>query len=326
MQKLIEKGIIQVQDIDEQEIPWVSHIVILISTLLGGFGIIAVLSIMRIINKDTLWLFGVIALGIALFMHKSAKQSIENYYASLILLIAGEVALIVGLRMVNFWDTTAVLWIVAILQIPLFFIIDDYLQRIINITLLTLSITFLNDNHVVNYFFIFCFTLIYSAVFIYMVFHQKRFFDASWFYQIRDALVVNIFILIFLPFAFHNFEPELMGIQITFTFFASILALVTLHRLLAIYKIGNAIAIYGVAIVLLITFYPTPGLIITFILLALGSYQKDYLMMIASLLASVIFMGYWYYSLEFSLLYKSISMIAIGLLMLSLYYLRSRHA
>jgi|GEM_PF-1845837 len=326
MQRLIEKGIIKPEDIEGNTIPWISHLVIFISTFLGGVGIIFVLGIMRIINEDTLWIFGLMALGGAIFIAKGGKKTIENYYTTLMLIIAGEIAFIVGLKVVSSLDTTAMLLWLASLQIVLFFTIDDYIQRVHNITLFTLAFVFISQNATGIYFMIMLFTLLYSGIVLHMVFEQKRYFTQAWFYHIKDALILNLLILTFLPFGLHHLSTELTGLKITFTFFASILALFTLYRLLNLYDVGNQIAIYTLSILLMIAFYPTPALIIAFMLLALCSYQNDKLLMVVWLVTSVIFIGYWYYSLEFSLLYKSLSMMVVGLIMLGSYYLRRMHA
>jgi len=325
MQKLLDLGILKEKIEEKNSIPWISHIVILFTSLLSGLGIIALLGIMGIINKYTLHIFGMIAIIFVIIKKDIAKESIQNYYFLLMTLIAGEIGFIVGLVSMDLFNNKSIiLLIVAMLQIPLFIFIDDYLQRIFNITIFTISIyIFSYDDISHNNTVLILFIIVYTGYIIYITFNEQRFFNSKWFYQIKDAFIINIFILLF----FSIFNPKSinneLSLKIFFAISVSLLAFYTLNKLLTIYRVKKLL-IYPLILILLIAFYPTPALIVTFIILALSSYQKNYLMMITSLIITVIFIGYWYYSLEFSLLYKSISMMFIGLLMLFIYHFRSK--
>jgi len=324
MQSLIDAGILKEMPEKETIIPWFSLIIILFVSLLGGVGVIALLFALEVIDTNNLLFLGIIAIIFASIMSRSvAQKSIENHYLIFLLLITGEILLVLGLRTTLEVDFSIILFILAMLQIPLFIFIDDYLQRIFNITIFTISISTFSQNYMVNHILIIMFIIIYTAYIIYITFNEKGFFVSSWFYQIKDAFMVNILILLFLPFFYSRYIDEVISLKVLFISLVSILGLYTLYKLLTIYNIKNLL-IYPLVILLLVAFYPTPALVVLFILLALSSYQKNNLQMIVSLVAIVIFIGYWYYSLEFSLLYKSLSMIFIGLLMLSTYYIRNR--
>jgi len=314
MQRLIDEKILTKEPNKEIPIPWFAHFFIIFVSVIGGLLLIALLAVLKILTEDNAHIFGIISILMALYINKNSKDDINTHHILLVMIIFGEVGLAMGVYELTDKNFTFIL--IALLQIPLFFLIKNYLQRVLNILIFTLSLLFIKENSVLFT----LFSISYFASIIYLTLYEKRFFNQDWLYSLKNGLIITLFTIIIIKvFKYHNVD------RYTLILLAGLLALYTQNRLSVLYEIKNYY-FYLITLLLIALFYPTPELIITFTILALTLYQKDYFFSFLSIVVSIFFIVFWYYNVTFSLLYKSISMILIGVTLLSIYYIRSRYA
>ncbi len=305
----------------ERQIPWITHLVMAVVALLGSVGIITFFTVMRLFDEKNVLFFGIAAIVWVLAMGRDQKESLTQYYGYFVLLLAGEIGIAIGLVGNDIASVRESILTVGVLQIALFFMVEDYMQRILNLTIFTFSILFFIPNPLMYGSVMNLFIPFYTGAILFLVFRAKRVFSKGWYYDLHDALLINLFLLILTSVA-RQYRVAAEHEGHLFLFISSaLLGFYTLHTLLGRYS-GRTTGAYVTAALLMGLFYLTPELIIAFIILALGGYGKNYRIMTAALAVIVLFLAHWYYNLEFTLLQKSLSMMLAGAVMLGLYAIR----
>ncbi len=318
-------GKIKTSDIslNYEKLPWMTHLFIFTVSIFSAIGIILVGGLLHIVTKDSVLFLGVIVLVIALALRKKQKSSLNWYYGLFVSIILSEIAIFSGLMIPEDYKEIFIMHIplaifsIALLQILLFLLIKDYIQRILNIVVFSICVVYANGDSL-------SFLNMISLLFILTLFVILSYYSKKEFFiftkNINDGLIVSIFMLsFFLMFNTSIDSSVLFSSIITYQILSSILLLYVAYEGL---KTNNLLSV-KIMIVTFLTIIATsyiPALNAILTLFILSFHIRKKYLTIFSLVVIVTSVSLWYYNMELSLLYKSIYMICAGLAMVASYY------
>ena len=300
---------------------WLSHLIIFIISLQGVSFLVSSL----ILNDKNSHILGSILIFSVLLLYQKKSSNLNYYYPLIVALWTGEIGLIIGI------DYPNNLLIIAILQIIIFYFINNYFQRVTTILIATIAIIFfvkkffaININIILLFFILF-----YTLLFLFLSFKEKIFTTNRWLYPLRDGILISLYITIFIRATISQFRMIENSHFIEYNLFLILslgaILIYTIYVLMEEYKNQNKF-IYPLAFLFILLFYPTPELVGVFTIILINFYKKERIFTTLSILIGIIFIGYWYYNLEVTLLYKSIFMMSSGVFLLLIYYFRRKYA
>ena len=312
-----------IKSIDYMKLPWITNIFILIVTIFSAIGVLSVMGLLGMITKDNALFLGIIALFIVLMLNKNRNLSISWFYGLFVTLLIAEIGIFWGLSSMNIIIETFIInisleiLIVALLQIILFILIGDYLQRIINILVFSLCFLSLDSVNSISYVNVSIQMIFLSFILVFNSYYKKQFLDNI--KGLRDGIIITIFMLslVFVSLK-HSNSISYFNIAFNQLILIGLLSYIiyTYIELKKMYSLK--IVVLGFVSIFIASFIP--AFISIFIILFLSLVKKNILFVLSSFIIIVLNTSIWYYNSELLLLYKSVYMLALGICLFGLYY------
>ncbi len=306
-----------------EKLPWMIHLFIFTISIFSAIGIILVGGLLHIITKDSVLFLGVILLVIILALRKEQKTSLSWYYGLFVSIILSEIAIYSGLIIPEYYKGIFIIHIplalftIALLQILLFVLIKDYIQRILNIVVLSICIIYA-DGGSLSYLNMISLLFILTLLVVLSHYSKKEFFIFT--KNINDGVIVSILIVSFFLMLNTSVNSNILWTStIAIQILSSILLLYVAYEGL---KANNLLSKKTMIVIFLTVFATSyiPSLNSVLTLMVLSFYIRKKHLTLLSLIVIIISISLWYYNIELSLLYKSVYMICAGLAMVTSYY------
>ena len=302
------------------KLPWMTHLFIFILSIFSAFAIILFGSLAGMLSTTENILFISLSIFIiTLALRKEQHSSLNWYYGFLVAIILSQIGIFIGLSMLLTNDVVLIFNInvafltIAILQILLFIIIKDYINRILNIVVFCISIVFIQYG-TISYFSVISLLLVLTFIITFTKYSKKDFYSFT--KVIDDGIILSIFVLS----SFIIFKDN--TIFVNTLFFQIISSVLLLYVIYVSLKINNILSM-KIMIFIIISVIATsyiPSLNSILLLLIISFHIRKKYLTIFSIIVAVTCVSFWYYNIELSLLYKSIYMICAGLSMMMSYY------
>lgn len=293
----------------------------------------------------TMAIAGLVLLGAALTLKWMRRQSIFWGQFAFALSLTGQGLFFGGITQIildnfRYWEQSAVSQIALIViatQILLFFIFPDTVHRLLSVIFASLAGILLIGNELVDWTLpsqqmnkllgtLPSFLLMLFALGLFWVWQRRTKFFASRWHELHAPLGYGLAIVMFFVAISALFIDDIVGINTRLLWLASIgLALLLAHLGMQVVdefsgEFGQPLLmklsiIIAIAL-LLIPLHETPGIWAALLALALSFQQNGRLLLGLASLFLLFFIGFYYYSLDITLLNKSYALIGSGLLLL----------
>ena len=305
-----------------------SSIAIKILSVVGG--VFSSLLFVLFVGISMLWtratfmeIFGVILIIIAVFLNKKVTNLLLDTF-SISLYIVGVSFVVFGLNYLkNPLDTS--IYFVLLVGVIILFINQSYiLSFIASMMILGSILLFLFHHHIEDaisvYLAINGFLLVFWLLYPYLLFSSKKM--NALYEPIKMALVFSfLFILGLIAYG------DIINMN---AINWSILALsISIQFLFVVYKIKKSIALTDKKGIFILSFlsvliaglsYFSPAIIGALTVILLGFYTSSKSIFVLGILAFIYFIGQFYYNLNDTLLFKSVLLIALGIVFLALHF------
>ncbi len=283
--------------------------------LLGGMA-----AVLGTSDLDSLTILGVVLVGLALFIKKKTDSIFFNQLA-FALSAAGQVGIILGFG--NLLDAAfAVAVVMLILELVLLFLFPNFLHRVISAVLVVISLRimlaeldldFYND----------ILALAAAGVSVYLWNAKDWVADLQVKRALQYALSVTAFALLwFSGEGYYTSRPLLAVADVVSSVIGAGLiayqARTIMRHLEYTWMSWRGVAVACTLLILLIPAFTIPALLLAILFVIIGFQYKVRLLQGVAILAAIGSMSYYYYSLEITLLEKSILMAMTGVFLLVL--------
>lgn len=291
-------------------------------------GLFATLAFIAFIAISGIWdsataleIIGFTIIGFALFLHKKVKNLLLDTF-SISAYLVGVVLVVFGLNSMHISENT-IIFIVFLIGVISLIINQSYILSFIAFLLLEGSVLFyFQENQIKEMLSVFIIVNLILTTFI--------FFNEAFFYSLKNKLtdlyapvrVAFVVVLLFsmsiisiknnviLPVLYQTF----LSLVVAFTF------LYVVYKIAVKMQIKDRKSVFILVIIALsisgIAFF-APQIIVALTLILLSYYVHSKMLFVLSILSFLLFIGFYYYNLDETLLYKSIVLMALGLLFLS---------
>jgi len=305
---------------DAESSPWYIKALVGIAAWIAAFFLGAFLGVAGLIDStESMLIFGSVLIVIAVVLKRLTRYSIFWGQLAFAVVLAGQGLLIAGVGLRDF-DVTTIALFVVLLEVVIFALYPDALHRMLSVLAITAAIAVLLYEQAMP-------ELIHGLIFLLAVgavavWQQEfRLLTSRWFpvrAPLGYGLALSLFGLCLLTLVM-EYGATLWWLS------AAGLALVLLYlayRLL--YELERPLlspvglwALVAVAL-LLIPAYQTPGILAAVIVLLLGFWRNNVLLMGLATLFLLFFLSAYYYNLEITLLNKSYILMGTGVVLLAL--------
>lgn len=306
-----------------KKLPWMTHIVIFTIVIFSAIGIILVGILSKFITKDSLLFLGMLILVITLLLRHEQKTSLNWYYGFFVAIILSEIGIFGGIIIkeeyneIFFLGMPLAIFVLMILQIILFVLIKDYLHRVLNIIIFSISILYSNEG-ALSYLYTIVLILTLTLLIILIHYSKKDFSFIP--KSIHDGLIISIIIISYLFISMFSLENLVQQYTIIYQVFSIVLLFFISYQTLQEHKMYSIKNIFMILLTSIATSY-IPSLSIILIILILSFKLKYKYLTLLSIITIIFCISSWYYSLNINLLYKSIYMIFAGVLIVLSHYI-----
>jgi len=282
-----------------------------VSAILISIGIFAITGI-----EDSLVIFGLVFIGACFYLKKNSTSVFLSQLAFAGSAV-GQVSLAVGIG--NIFDSMLVVaTIMLVVEILLLLIFPDLVHKIISTVLAVIAVKVILVDLEVQY--LESILIIIANGFALYIWNKKDWHNEQMQTAIRYALPVSVFVLLWLDFQSFNklgFEETLkmiMGLaNVGLIAYQAHNVMKELHIDI---KTWLGVAIASTLLILLIPSVTVPALLIALLYVIVAIQYRNKLLLGLAILGFIISLSYFYYSLEITLLEKSILMSVTGGLLL----------
>ncbi len=308
------------QETHKSTLPWYVNLFVGISAWVAAILVTAFFFIIGFINTDQALFFGVVFCALAIWVSRTARGNVFLGQLSLALSLTGQVLAMIGLDSLAdelFFIVAAII----ILELILMWFHCDSVLRFISILIVTTSILVLVvDKNALEWIHLYISVLMTGVLFIYLKEnHLKMIGLEELILPVGSGLTISLLAILIMPLL----GFDLMGWGIT----AVILFVFLLFILTQIvfdlgYGLQNRVVIALVVgcLFLLIPAISMPGILAALTVLLLGFWRGNRGIMSLASVFLIFYIGEYYYSLEWTLLIKSLALMGSGAILLALRY------
>lgn len=305
---------------DAESSPWYIKALVGVAAWIAAFFLAAFLGVAGLIDStESMMVLGAVLVVIAVVLRRLTRHSIFWGQLAFAVVLAGQGLLIAGVGSREF-DITMTALFVVLLEVVIFALYPDALHRMLSVMAITGAITVILYEQDLR-------ALIHGLIFLLAVgtvavWQQEFRLLASRWFPVRAplgyGLALSLFALCLLTLV------DYYGVTLWWQSAAG-LALVLLYlayRLLGeldrplVSPVGLW-ALVAVAL-LLVPAYQTPGILAAMIVLLLGFWRNNVLLMGLATLFLLFFLSAYYYNLDITLLNKSYILMGTGVVLLAL--------
>lgn len=309
-------------------LPWYVKLFVGISAWIAAILITAFLFIIRIITEDQALFFGLVFCGLAIALNWINRTNVFLGQLSLALSLTGQVLAIIGFgTFFNFNDLFTTVVAITVLEVILIVLHRDPVVRFISTLIIFISILILIfDQDQLTSLHALIFILAAGILLIYL---GENYFKLHGFEElispVVNGMIVSLLGILIMPLL------DEFKLRWEFTAIALFLLLLLLLACIAMdlgYGLRSpvAIALAAGSLLLLVPGISMPGIVAAVIILLLGFWRgRTGLMGLASVFL-VFYIWAYYYSLEWTLLVKSLVLMGSGVTLLALRYFMMKFA
>jgi len=307
-------------------LPWFVKLFIGISAWTAAILITATFFIVDVIDEDRALVFGLVFCILAIVLNRIGRENIFWGQLSLAMSLTGQILAIVGLlSLFDFFGSEqqrlfVVVFIVLLESILIWLHRDPVLRFISTLVVTILMINYLIESGKLNTLPVFIFILAVGTLSIYLMELRLNILGfQEIFLSVGSGLAVSLLGILILPLL-GDFSLDL---RITAVLLFSLLLFLLIKIVLDLgYSFRNRavlVLIMGCAL-LLIPSLRMPGILAAIIVLVLGFWRNNRGLMGLASIFLVFYIWAYYYSLEWTLLAKSLVLLTSGVILLALRY------
>ena len=309
-------------------LPWYVKLFIGISAWIAAILITAFFFIVGFIDENQALGFGLVFCALAIGLNRLGRGNTFWVQLALAASLTGQVLAIIGLISLFDLDESAPIVVsIVILEAILIWLHRDTVLRFISTLVITSSILWLVLEPIFgqgtdSYFFLYLYIIALAAitVAIYLMEHRLKIRGLGEVISPVGAAVVVFFLgILVMPLS----DTFGLNWQLIAVALAAMLAFLLSRVALDLgYNLRNrvVIALLVGCLLLLVPSLRMPGILAALIVLALGFWRNNRGLMGLSAIFLVFYIGAFYYSLEWTLLVKSLVLLASGVTLLALRY------
>ncbi len=311
--------------ISSSETPWYIHLFVAIGAWLAAIFIVALLIVASAITSDVSAIFGgYLLLGIALFLKYNNPRGTFSGQLSLAFTAAGQVFLIGGFAFLFDLGFFATTWLIILIQVGIIIVYPNSIQRFASTLIIVGALTFWLAK--IEFWFGLSVLVMLTAILTILYWSNE--------FKIRQNRMWSNYltpIAYALPFSMMGVIIFKMMVEGGYLYQPTFLAqpyILTLGLLFILIRLEQIIissyrvrldspivihVLFGTAIITLPSLL-TPGIIAAMIVLVLGVWRENRVLMGISAVCLIVFLGEFYlYELEMGLITKSYILMATGL-------------
>lgn len=308
---------------DAESSPWYIKALVGIAAWMAAFFLGAFFGVAGLIDSmESMLIWGAVLTVVAVVLKRLVHNSIFWGQLAFAVVLAGQGLLIGGFAWQQHEETAIALFIIA-LELVIFLLYPDALHRMLSVLAITAGLTFvLYDQGLPELIHGLVLLLAMGTVTVWQ--QEFRLLASRWF-PIRAPLGYGLALALFaicLLSLFSEYGATLWWIS------AAILALVLLYLAFTLLRelerpLLSPVALWAVGAValLFIPAYQTPGILAAVIVLILGYWRSNVLLMGLATLFLLFFLSAYYYNLDITLLNKSYILMGTGGVLLVLRFL-----
>ena len=305
--------------------PWYVHMFMIIGSWIGVF-LIAIFIGFQVKGSSggVFATFGVVFTIAAILLYRSNPNSNFVQHLSIPISLLGLICLTIGIALLSKWSARGTAGVVALVELAIFLVYTDAVRRFICMLTIPVALAFVFYSKVSLY----PYQLVFLILIILVVMlweNQERILKLGNSSFLMPALFGSVTSLLVLLLATVYRDKSMFRTVLDYnqwwvtTLFITIAFLYVirnaLHRL---NQPNQSYAIFGGALVVLIALltYHSPGVLASLMVLIIAYSHGSRILFSVAAVFLIVFMSAYYYNLGISLLYKSFSLMASGVVVL----------
>ncbi len=306
---------------NQADVHWAVKVLSFLGAWLAALLLILFLALAGLIDSEGVMLvLGILFTTVAIWVGRVNKISpvAEPFFLSVGLI--GQCLFIAGVSISLEGTELAIFTFIAVMELVILIFSRSQLQRFVSVTAIAfclygivLDIGLPELIHVITGFL--AFGLVYMWVFkeklIYTYKWANNYFDAVA-YSLAFSLIGVLAVSVNRDFYREYFDPLWWWVTSGFIIFS---LLYSLYFALGNYQLRQKTwLVLGLCLLILLPTLPAPGIAASILLLVVGSYHGEKVLVGVGVIAGAVFISYFYYNLQVSLLHKSFYLMGAGLL------------
>ncbi len=301
-------------------LPWYVKLFVGIAAWVAAILITAFFFIIGMINEDQALIWGLVFCALAIGINRLGRAIIFFGQLSLAMSLTGQLLAMVGLFSLFDFEFGPIVIPIFILEAILIWLHRDPVLRFISTLVITAFIlAYIFEEDILNALHALIFVLAAGALFIYMIENRLKLLGLEEMLSpVGSGLTVSFLGILILPLLDNYFSMQWW--ITTLLLFPLLLFLLTQ----IVWDLGHSLqsrAVFAMAtgcLLLLIPAIRMPGLAAALLVLILGFWRNNRGLMGLSSVFLVFYIWAYYYSMEWTLLTKSLALLGSGILLLAL--------
>ncbi|MDW7695011.1 DUF4401 domain-containing protein [Flammeovirgaceae bacterium SG7u.111] len=307
---------------NQAEVHWAVKVLSFLGAWLAALLLMLFLALTGLLESEGVMLgLGVLLTAVAVWVGRVEKISpiAEPFFLSVgligqCLFVAGVILLLDGVQ------ELPILLLIAALELVILIFSQSQLQRFVSVVAVVFCLYGIVIEIEIPQLIHFITGLLAAGLVYMWVFKEKLVYQVRWIngyfdavaYSLAFSLIGVLAVSVNRDFYHEYFDPRWWWVTSGFIIFSLLFAL---YFALENFQLQNKKwLVLGLCLLILLPTLPAPGIAASLLFLVVGSYHGEKILVGVGVIAGVVFISYFYYNLQVSLLHKSFYLMGAGLL------------